>query len=59
MQVAAQNRLIDPLLASTEDPPMPRAIRIVHRMPVLQKMLAYAVGVGVRPEHVRSPGAGA
>lgn len=55
MQVAAQNRLIDPLLASTEDPPMPRGIRIINRTPLLQKMLAYAVGVGARPEHVRSP----
>lgn len=54
-QVAAQNRIIDPLLDATEAPPMPAPVRLVNAVPALQKLLAYAVGVGVRPERVRSP----
>jgi 2-polyprenyl-6-methoxyphenol hydroxylase-like FAD-dependent oxidoreductase len=33
----------------------PRAVRLMQRFPILQAIPAYLVGVGVRPEHVRSP----
>lgn len=58
-QVAIQNRLLSPVLAArgTEAPPMalPWPLRLMRRWPLLQALPAYAVGVGVRPEHVRSP----
>ena len=54
-QVAAQNRIIDPLLDATEAPAMPLPVRVINAVPALQSMLAYAIGVGVRPERVRSP----
>lgn len=55
VQVMAQNRLINPLLASDKTPEVPFAIRMLDRFPRLRSIPAYAVGVGVLPEHVRSP----
>jgi len=58
-QVAVQNRVLSPVLAGrgSEAPPMapPWPLRLMQRWPMLQALPAYAVGVGVRPEHVRSP----
>jgi 2-polyprenyl-6-methoxyphenol hydroxylase-like FAD-dependent oxidoreductase len=55
VQVAAQERLIDPLLDRTQPPAMPRVLELLDRWPALRVIPAYAVGAGVRPEHVRSP----
>ena len=55
VQVAAQNRMINPLLDSTQPPQMPFVLKLLNRWPVLRALPAYAVGVGARPEHVRSP----
>lgn len=52
VQVAAQSRLIDPLLDSTQPPRMPFALKMLNRFPALRAIPAYAVGVGARPEHV-------
>jgi len=52
VQVAAQTRLIDPLLNSIEIPRMPWALKMLNRFPALRVIPAYAVGVGARPEHV-------
>ncbi len=54
-QVAAQNRIINPLLDSTRPPEMPWVLRLLNRWPALRSLPGYAIGVGVRPEHVRSP----
>lgn len=60
-QVAIQNRLLSPVLAGrgSDAPPMelPWPLKLMRRWPLLQAVPAYAVGVGVRPEHVRSPAA--
>ena len=55
VQVAAQNRLINPLLDSTQEPRMPLALKLLQWLPALQAIPAYAVGIGARAEHVRSP----
>lgn len=55
VQVAAQDRLLGPILGSTREPRLPFALKLLNRYPVLRVLPAYAVGVGVRPEHVRSP----
>lgn len=58
VQVAVQNRLLSPVLAARNaDTPMavPWPLKWLSRWPWLQALPAYAVGVGVRPEHVRSP----
>ncbi|MGV3572134.1 MAG: FAD-dependent oxidoreductase [Ramlibacter sp.] len=57
MQVAAQDHLIDPLLDRTQPPRMPWVLKLLQRYPALQALPAYAVGIGARPEHVRTPDA--
>jgi len=55
MQVAVQKNVISRVLAGrqTIKPPLP--IRLLDRFPVLRRIPARLVGLGVRPEHVRSP----
>jgi 2-polyprenyl-6-methoxyphenol hydroxylase-like FAD-dependent oxidoreductase len=55
LQLAAQNRVIGPALASRTRPSPPFAVRMIQRFPWLQRVPAYVIGVGVQPEHVRSP----
>ncbi|RZJ25630.1 MAG: FAD-dependent oxidoreductase [Haliea sp.] len=60
VQVAIQNRVLAPVLdsnAAGNDRPLtvPWPLRLMNRFPVLLRLTAYAVGVGVRPEHVQSP----
>jgi len=57
VQVAAQNRLLNPLLDSRQPPAMPWPLKLLAWFPALRALPAYAVGVGARPEHVRSPAA--
>ncbi len=59
VQVAAQDRLLGPILEGAAPPRMPTALRLLQRFPALRVLPAYAVGMGVRPEHVRSPRLGA
>lgn len=54
LQVAIQNRVIDPLLASGKTPKVPAALRLAQRFPLLQRIPARVLGVGFRPEHVRT-----
>ncbi len=56
VQVQVQNRLITGFLAGRSDAPLP--IRIAGALPVVQRALARGIGIGVRPEHVRSAEAG-
>jgi 2-polyprenyl-6-methoxyphenol hydroxylase-like FAD-dependent oxidoreductase len=56
LQVLVQRRVITRALAGGQDrltPPL--AIRLLARWPFLQRLPARLVGVGVRPEHIRSP----
>ena len=52
-QIGVQNRVIDPVLRSSQEPRLPGLVRFVQRyLPVLQGIPARIVGVGFRPEHV-------
>jgi len=53
LQIALQNRLIAPLLASDGPVRMPWLLRLVDRVPLLRRIPARFIGVGVRREHVR------
>jgi len=56
VQVAIQNNVLVPVLGSADaklEVPLP--IRVVTRTPLLQRLFARLLGMGVRPEHVRSP----
>jgi hypothetical protein len=48
----AQDRLVQPVLDRTAPITPPTALRLLARFPVLQRIPARLVGVGVRPEHV-------
>lgn len=57
-QAAIQDRLIAPVLSGeVELPRPPLAARLLDRFPVLRRLPARLVGLGVRREHVRSPDA--
>jgi 2-polyprenyl-6-methoxyphenol hydroxylase-like FAD-dependent oxidoreductase len=52
-QTAIQNRVIDPVLRSSETPKVPWLMRFTQQhLPFLQGIPAWLVGVGFRPEHV-------
>jgi 2-polyprenyl-6-methoxyphenol hydroxylase-like FAD-dependent oxidoreductase len=55
LQVLVQNRVINPVLSGKELPKPPLALRLFNRFPWLRRIPAYMVGIGVRPEHVRTP----
>ena len=55
IQVAAQNNVLQPVLDSTKPLEPPLVLRLFDRSPLLQRIPARLVGVGVRPEHVHSP----
>lgn len=52
MQIAIQNRIITPLLASQGPIAPPFALRLVQRFPILRRIPARLIGMGVRPEHI-------
>lgn len=55
-QRLAHDRIIKPLLGSTGAIGHPPTVfRLFRRFPALQRIPAQLVGVGVRPEHIRSP----
>jgi 2-polyprenyl-6-methoxyphenol hydroxylase-like FAD-dependent oxidoreductase len=56
VQVAIQNRILVPLVGRRQDQPLavPWLVKLLDRCPLLRAIPAYAVGIGVRPEHVRS-----
>ncbi|HEY6905542.1 MAG TPA: FAD-dependent oxidoreductase [Candidatus Acidoferrales bacterium] len=58
LQILLQDRVITPTLKSTtrvESLPLP--LRLFRRMPVLRRIPARIIGIGFRPEHVRSASA--
>ena len=55
-QVGIQSNVLVPVMSganATLEVPLP--MRLVTAMPMLQRLLARLLGMGVRPEHVRSP----
>ncbi len=55
IQVVIQNRIISRVLATTGTLEPPLAVRLLARFPVLRRIPARLIGIGIRPEHVRSP----
>jgi 2-polyprenyl-6-methoxyphenol hydroxylase-like FAD-dependent oxidoreductase len=60
VQVAIQNNVLVPVMASQAGEPfgVPLPLRVLTSLPPLQRLFARLLGMGVRPEHVRSPVAG-
>jgi 2-polyprenyl-6-methoxyphenol hydroxylase-like FAD-dependent oxidoreductase len=55
MQVAVQKRVIGRVLQSTRKLSAPLPVRLLRLMPFLTRLPARLIGIGVRPEHVRTP----
>jgi 2-polyprenyl-6-methoxyphenol hydroxylase-like FAD-dependent oxidoreductase len=51
-QVMAQTRVISRVLGATARPAPPLPLRVIGRMPFLQRLIGRAIGLGIRPEHV-------
>ncbi len=55
LQVKIQSNVLGAVLSSTARPKPPFAARLLNRLPLLQRLPARIIGLGVRPEHVRTP----
>jgi 2-polyprenyl-6-methoxyphenol hydroxylase-like FAD-dependent oxidoreductase len=55
MQIAIQKRVIGRVLKSTQKLSAPLTVRLLRLMPFLTRLPARLIGLGVRPEHVRTP----
>ncbi len=55
LQVVVQNRVIRRVLSSSKPFTLPLALRLLQRWPILRRIPARVVGMGFRPEHVRTP----
>ncbi len=58
-QVLIQNKIVTRVLATTQRPSLPFVVKLLRRWPVLRIIPAYMIGIGFRPEHVRTPDVGA
>ena len=56
-QIFVQDRAIDPILEGAEISKAPLAARLFGEFPLLRRLPARLIGIGVRPEHVRTPAA--
>ena len=54
-QIFIQNRIISRVLAADKPLGVPSIMKLIQRWPTLQRFPARAIGLGVRPEHVRTP----
>jgi len=55
LQVVLQNRVIRRVLASSQPLELPLAFKLLRRWPYLRRIPARIIGIGFRPEHVRTP----
>jgi 2-polyprenyl-6-methoxyphenol hydroxylase-like FAD-dependent oxidoreductase len=55
LQIAVQNNVMTRMLALKQNPKPPFAVKLLNRFPFLRRIPARIVGMGFRPEHVRSP----
>ncbi|HKA99879.1 MAG TPA: FAD-dependent oxidoreductase [Methyloceanibacter sp.] len=55
VQLLVQKRVISNVLRMTTQPRPPFLFRLFNRFPVLRRLPARLIGMGFRPEHVKSP----
>jgi len=55
LQLFIQDRVVSKVLARTTRPSAPFAVRLLDWLPVLRRIPARLLGLGFRPEHVRTP----
>jgi len=54
VQVIAQNRVVKRILTSTKPMKLPWPLKLTKRFPVLRRIPARVIGIGFRPERVRT-----
>jgi len=54
-QIFAQDRIISRVLGRDKPLQVPTILKLMQRWPVLQRIPARAIGMGIRPEHVKTP----
>jgi len=54
-QVQVQERVLGRVLGNSQRVAAPAFLKLFKRFPVLQRIPARLIGIGVRPEHVRTP----
>jgi 2-polyprenyl-6-methoxyphenol hydroxylase-like FAD-dependent oxidoreductase len=55
LQLFIQDRVLRRVLTGTTQPSPPLVLRLIARVPWLQRIPARLIGLGFRPEHVRTP----
>jgi 2-polyprenyl-6-methoxyphenol hydroxylase-like FAD-dependent oxidoreductase len=55
LQIIIQNRVISRVLGSTQPLAVPWPIKLMQQWPWLRRIPARVIGMGFRPEHVRTP----
>jgi 2-polyprenyl-6-methoxyphenol hydroxylase-like FAD-dependent oxidoreductase len=55
LQIAIQNNVIRKVLGSSKSFALPWPLKLLRRWPILRRIPARLVGVGFRPEHVKTP----
>jgi 2-polyprenyl-6-methoxyphenol hydroxylase-like FAD-dependent oxidoreductase len=55
LQIGIQNNVIRQVLANSRTPTLPWPLKLLRRLPILRRIPARIVGIGFRPEHVKTP----
>lgn len=55
LQIQVQNNVLGRVLAGTERPSPPWPAKLFNWFPVLRRLPARVIGLGVRPEHIHTP----
>jgi hypothetical protein len=55
LQIQIQNNVLSAVLAGTARPKPPFAAKFFNWFPVLRRLPARLIGMGIRPEHIRTP----
>jgi 2-polyprenyl-6-methoxyphenol hydroxylase-like FAD-dependent oxidoreductase len=55
LQVFLQERVIRPVLVSNQQIKLPWPLKLLQRWPYLRRLPARLIGIGFRPEHVKTP----
>ncbi len=55
LQITIQNRAVSAVLAAQARPRPPAVMKLLDAFPVLRRLPARLIGMGFRPEHVRTP----
>ena len=56
LQLTIQKRVISRVLESQQRPKPPLLLKALTIVPFLRRIPAWLIGVGVRPEHIHTPG---